>query len=117
MSMVSQEIPDKKYFKIGEVAELVGVEPHVLRFWESEFSRAKPERAGSGQRLYTRTNIELFLEIKNLLYEDMYTIAGAKKKLASKKQQPGPGPAEGLRDLLLDIGRELNSLKKMLDEK
>ena len=112
------EIPDKLYFKIGEVSEIVGVEPHVLRFWESEFSQIKPNRAASKQRLYRRYDLEIFLEIKQLLYDELYTIAGAKKKLSADRQMKlamePTGPEAALRDVrsgLLEIKRLLNKKK------
>jgi DNA-binding transcriptional MerR regulator len=74
-------IPDKLYFKIGEVSEIAGVASHVLRFWESEFPRISPKRTSSGQRLYTRREVELILEIKSLLYQRKFTIAGARQHL------------------------------------
>jgi DNA-binding transcriptional MerR regulator len=73
------QLPDKLYFKIGEVSKLADVAPHVLRYWESEFGTIKPKRAGSKQRLYRRRDVELILTIKNLLHHQGYTIAGAKK--------------------------------------
>lgn len=76
------KIPDKMFFRIGELAELVGVEAHVLRYWESEF-RVRPQRSPSGQRMYRRRDILRFLRIKQLLYTDGYTIAGAKKTLSA----------------------------------
>jgi DNA-binding transcriptional MerR regulator len=78
------EIPDKLYFKIGEVAKLAGVPPHVLRYWESEFSAIHPKRANSKQRLYRRADVELILKLKELLHERRYTIAGARKYLADE---------------------------------
>jgi DNA-binding transcriptional MerR regulator len=74
-------VPDKLFFRIGEIAELVGVEPHVLRYWESEF-RIRPQRSSSGQRMYRRKDLAKFLRIKKLLHEEGYTIAGARKSLA-----------------------------------
>mgnify|MGYP000465869641 CR=1 FL=1 len=75
------EIPDKLYFKIGEVAELAGVKPHVLRYWESEFGSFRPVKSKTNQRLYKRKDIELVLQLKELLYNQGYTISGARKKL------------------------------------
>ena len=75
------EIPDKLYFKIGEVAELVGVKPHVLRYWESEFGSFRPVKSKTNQRLYKRKDIELVLQLKELLHDQGYTISGARKKL------------------------------------
>ena len=74
-------IPEKIYFKIGEVCELVGVQAHVLRYWETEFSMLAPQKNRSGQRSYRRKDVEIALRIKELLYDEMFTIAGAKKKL------------------------------------
>jgi len=74
-------IPEKIYFKIGEVCELVGVQPHVLRYWETEFPMLSPQKNRSGQRSYRRRDVEMALRIKELLYDEMFTIAGAKKKL------------------------------------
>ena len=74
-------IPDKLYFKIGEVAEITGVKPYVLRYWESEFKVVNPSKSRSRQRLYRKSDVELIFWIKELLYEDRYTINGARKKL------------------------------------
>lgn len=74
-------IPDKMFFRIGELADLVGVEPHVLRYWETEF-RIRPQRSPSGQRMYRRKDISKFLRIKTLLYKQGFTIAGARRALA-----------------------------------
>lgn len=83
------EIPNKLYFRIGEVAKLAGIKPYVLRFWESEFSGLGPKKSGTGQRLYRRKDVELVLEIKRLLYEKRFTIEGARKMLDSKpKREP-----------------------------
>jgi hypothetical protein len=73
----SPEIPDKLYFKIGEVSELLGVEPYVLRYWETEFPILSPKKSGTGHRLYRRKDVELLLRIKHLLYEKRFTIEGA----------------------------------------
>jgi DNA-binding transcriptional MerR regulator len=78
-------IPDKLFFKIGEVAEISGTKPHVLRYWESEFKVLKPVKNTSGQRVYRRKDVEQVLEIKRLLYDEQYTIAGAKKKLSARR--------------------------------
>jgi DNA-binding transcriptional MerR regulator len=88
-SSANPEIPDKLYFRIGEVAKLAGIKPYVLRFWESEFSALGPKKSGTGQRLYRRKDVELVLEIKRLLYEKRFTIEGARKILESKpKREP-----------------------------
>lgn len=77
-------IPEKIYFKIGEVCDLVGVQAHVLRYWETEFPMLSPQKNRSGQRSYRRRDVEVALRIKELLYDEMFTIAGAKKKLQSE---------------------------------
>ncbi|MEO8042038.1 MAG: MerR family transcriptional regulator [Acidobacteriota bacterium] len=80
-------IPEKIYFKIGEVCELVGVQAHVLRYWETEFPMLSPQKNRSGQRSYRRRDVEISLRIKQLLYEEMFTIAGAKKKLHAEMRE------------------------------
>ncbi len=126
-------LPLKPYFRIGEVAELLGVETHVLRYWESEFPQLKPVRAPSRQRLYRRRDVETLLVIKDLLHGQGYTIAGAKKRLDELAQapqaqpsppppasdaapqpapaQPAPGPDPALRS---EVVGELKSLLKLL---
>src|ERR1700761_1047049 len=81
------EIPNKLYFRIGEVAKLAGIKPYVLRFWETEFSGIGPKKSGTGQRLYRRKDVEMVLEIKRLLYEKRYTIEGARKMLDSRPKR------------------------------
>src|SRR5882762_3192864 len=76
-------IPEKLFFKIGEVCELAGVQAHVLRYWETEFPRMAPQKNRACQRTYRRRDVEMALRIKQLLYDEQYTIAGAKKKLAN----------------------------------
>ena len=82
------KIPDKLYFKIGEVADIAGVKPHVLRYWESEFSSIRPTKSRSKQRLYRQQDIELILRLKDLLYNQGFTISGARKQLRSRQPQP-----------------------------
>lgn len=91
LAVTMEEIPDKLYFRIGEVSRLAGIKPYVLRFWESEFSGLGPKKSGTGHRLYRRKDVELVLEIKRLLYEKRYTIEGARKFLESR---PRPEPAK-----------------------
>lgn len=81
MGQFATAIPEKIFFKIGEVCDLVGVQAHVLRYWETEFSMLSPQKNRSGQRSYRRRDVEIALRIKELLYDDLFTIAGAKKKL------------------------------------
>lgn len=78
-------IPDKLYFRIGDVASLCSLPAYVLRFWETEFPQLKPHKGGSGQRLYRKRDVEVVLEIKRLLYDEGFTIAGARKSLAEKR--------------------------------
>lgn len=85
------ELPDKLYFRIGEVSELVGVEPHVLRYWETEF-KMRPQRSKSGQRMYQRKDIARFLRIQHLLHDEGFTIAGARKALAGGDVAPSADP-------------------------
>lgn len=82
-------IPEKLFFKIGEVCELAGVQAHVLRYWESEFAMLAPQKNRAGQRVYRKRDVEIALRIKELLYEDQYTIAGAKKRLANDLRAGG----------------------------
>ena len=84
---MTPQIPDKLFFKIGEVADLAGVEQHVLRYWEDEIDALKPSKNKSGQRLYQKRDVELVLKIKRLLYEEKFTIAGAKNKLKKYKKR------------------------------
>jgi DNA-binding transcriptional MerR regulator len=87
------EIPDKLYFRMGEVSRLVGVKPYVLRYWETEFPAIAPKKVGSNHRMYRRKDVEALLEIKRLLYEKRFTIAGARKALAACEKPPQPQPA------------------------
>ena len=88
-------IPEKIYFKIGEVCELLGVQAHVLRYWETEFSTLSPQKNKSGQRSYRRRDVEIAVRIKELLYNEMFTIAGARKKLQQEIREGNkPKPAE-----------------------
>ena len=77
----ASEIPDKLYFKIGEVSKILDVKPYVLRYWESEFKTIRPQKSKSNQRLYRKRDVELLVEIKRLLYDERFTIAGARTKL------------------------------------
>ena len=87
MGFPAYQIPEKIFFKIGEVCDLVGVQPHVLRYWETEFPMLSPQKNRAGQRTYRRRDVEIALRIKELLYEDLYTIAGAKKKLSGELRE------------------------------
>ena len=115
------EIPDKTYFKIGEVSEIAGVDAHVLRFWEKEFPSIKPNRELSKQRLYRREDVETILHIKELLYEEGFTIAGA-RKLLRKEKQSGQQAAEETEITLKakpffeKVKGELQEIKKILEK-
>src|ERR1700689_365935 len=88
MSDESTPIPDKLFFRIGEVSQLVGVEPYVLRYWESEFPGLSPKKSNTGQRMFRRKDVEMLLNIKQLLYDKKFTIEGARKALKSEKAAP-----------------------------
>ena len=106
-----QEIPDKLYFRIGEVSKIAGLATYVLRFWETEFPRIRPKRTSSGQRLYTRNDIELVLKIKHLLYDKKFTIQGARQHLSArggKKKTP-------TKQMLEELHSELKSIRDLLD--
>ena len=85
--LVADLFATKPFLKIGEVAKWIGVKPHVLRYWESEFPSLKPRKNPSGQRIYAKADIEAIVEIKNLLYNQRYTISGAKKMLARHEEE------------------------------
>jgi DNA-binding transcriptional MerR regulator len=120
------EIPDKLYFRIGEVAQIAAVEPYVLRFWESEFPQLAPKKSGSGHRLYRRKEVEMVLELKRLLYEKRFTIEGARlyldqnrKKGAARPMQPAPQTQTNLfggqpNDLITQIRSELVEILALL---
>lgn len=120
-------IPDKLYFKIGEVAEITGVKPYVLRYWESEFKMVSPSKSRSRQRLYRKSDVELIFSIKELLYEERYTINGARKKLkemgygksAPQAVQPELQFSEAkadARSLLEEVIQDLKEIKKLLQK-
>src|SRR6187549_2529032 len=96
--------PVKLYYRIGEVAGIVGVEPHVLRYWEGEFRSIRPQKSAKGQRVYSRRDVENLLKVKELLYGHRYTIAGAKRKLRDTGVEPlepdamAPGMRTEIRD-------------------
>lgn len=115
-----REIPDKLYFRIGEVAKLCEVPAYVLRFWESEFPQLKPNKGGTGQRLYRRKDVEMALRVKTLLYDEGYTIAGARQAFKSElragrdvpanaEAQAGGVPQSQLESLRLEL-RELHAM-------
>ena len=111
-------LPDKLYFKIGEVATLVGVKPYVLRYWESEFSVVKPTKTRSKHRLYRRRDVETLWQIKRLLHDERFTIEGAKKRLRRLHKEEHPSdPSLGersYRSVLIRVKRDIESLHRML---
>ena len=112
------EIPDKLYFKIGEVSKLACVETHVLRYWESEFEEIQPKRASSNQRLYRRVDVEKILQIKTLLHEQGFTISGAKKFLRTDGQTANiPETTTTPPSHLKKIKEELIAVNKLLLQK
>jgi len=114
---MSIEIPDKLYFKIGEVSKLACVAPHVLRYWESEFKEIQPKRAKSNQRLYRREDVETVLLIKTLLHEQGFTLIGAKKFLADKDNVLTVGGETTAPDCLNTVKKELLAVKEILNGK
>lgn len=123
--------PEKLFFKIGEVSDIVGVKPHVLRYWESEFAFLQPRKTGSGHRIYKRREVELLIEIKKLLHEEGFTIAGARQKFSQRRKKElqeikGPSNEElqkrisavekEHRKLLEDIKNQIKDLISLVDE-
>lgn len=121
-SVADTPIPDKLYFRIGDVAKLCGVEAYVLRFWETEFPQLKPNKSGTGQRLYRRRDVELTLRIKQLLYVDGYTIAGARQvftaesREAKKDSAPAPEPQLKTSEAQVSAEKQLVKLRAELKE-
>ncbi len=105
-------IPDKLYFKIGEVAEITGVKPYVLRYWESEFKMVNPSKSRSRQRLYRKSDVELIFRIKELLYEERYTINGARKKL----KELGYGRISSQPELQFEKVESQSALDQVIEE-
>jgi DNA-binding transcriptional MerR regulator len=126
--MEIEGIPNKQYFKIGEVSGLTKLEPYVLRYWETEFKMIRPVRFGSNQRMYRRKDLEIIFEIKKLLYDEGFTIAGARKKLLQnskeekerksqpKTDSPKIGRTNSLIPLLQEIQRDLTNLARFLNK-
>jgi len=109
------QIPDdKRYFRIGEVSRIIGVEPYVLRYWESEFPQIRPARADSKQRTYQRKDLEIIIEIKRLLYDEKMTIEGAKKRLTAMKRSGSESIDP--KDFIRDIKRELQHIVDQLGQ-
>ncbi|HEY2383465.1 MAG TPA: MerR family transcriptional regulator [Terriglobia bacterium] len=111
--MPTPEIPDKLFFKISDVCDIVGVEPYVLRFWETEFPGLAPEKSKAGHRVYKRKDVENILRVKELLYDRGFTIAGARKQLSKAR-----GTRKQNRDeVLLRVRNELRDILTLLQRK
>jgi DNA-binding transcriptional MerR regulator len=113
------QLPDKLYFKIGEVATIVGVKPYVLRYWESEFPALRPAKTSSKHRLYRRRDVETLLQIKQLLHNERFTIEGARKRLKSQQKEERqqaelPLGDRAYRTVLLHVKKEIESLHRLL---
>jgi DNA-binding transcriptional MerR regulator len=107
----SFQVPqDKRYFRIGEVSRIIGVEPYVLRYWETEFPQIRPLRADTNQRTYQRKDFETILEIKRLLYEEKLTIEGARQRLKRKE----PGAASVDKSFIEELKTDLQDVLKIL---
>jgi DNA-binding transcriptional MerR regulator len=107
------QIPDdKKFFRIGEVSRIIGVEPYVLRYWESEFPQIRPLRADSKQRTYQKRDLETILEIKRLLYDEKLTIEGARQRLKHRLERAAPSKEE----VLAKVKKELQEVLRFLAE-
>jgi DNA-binding transcriptional MerR regulator len=105
--MNHSSVPDKLFFKIGEVCEIAGVEPYVLRFWETEFPNLAPQKSTSGHRVYRKKDVETVLKIKELLYERGFTIPGARKQLTSRNRD----------QILTHVRDELKEILALLERK
>jgi DNA-binding transcriptional MerR regulator len=114
---------EEKLYKIGEVCKLADLQPYVLRYWETEFPQLSPNKSGGGQRLYTRAELDTILRIKDLLYKEGFTIAGAKKRLEQETAEPvvatappaATAPSAEREDVLANVKSELRALLKMLE--
>ncbi len=113
---VRRELPAKLYYRIGEVAGIVGVEPHVLRYWETEFRSVRPQKSAKGQRIYSRRDVETLLKVKDLLYAHRFTIAGARRKLREGGVEPAAPEARSseeatrMRAVLVELRGEIVAL-------
>jgi len=114
MRPTDAEIPEKRYFRIGEVSAITGIEPYVLRYWETEFVKISPARSRSGQRLYRRRDIEAVLEIKHLLYKKRFTIAGAKQYLKGSQPVVSVTHSDSQRLTLRQLREELTAIRDLL---
>jgi len=107
-------IPEKAYFRIGEVSKILSVEPYVIRYWETEFKTVKPIRTKTAQRLYRKKDVEELLTIRNLLYQQRFTISGAKKQLMKMRGDDESPPQASYQEKLISIKRELQLIRKIM---
>lgn len=122
-SEAAGEIPDRLYFRMGEASRILGVPSHVLRYWETEFPSLAPRKSAGGQRMYRRKDLELLLMIKHLLYQQKFTIAGARQWLAQRRRKRRTAPVAGEQGrlfpdpagVLRQIREELAALSKVLE--
>ncbi len=108
---------DRLFYKIGEISTIAEIEPHVLRYWESEFSFLQPRKNKTGQRVYTRKDLELVLQIKNLLYKEKYTIAGVKNRYGKNRLKKNSVSLETLQGVKKKLKEILNTLSKDISSK
>ena len=112
---MGQDNPNKMFYRVGEVGQLVGVESYVLRYWEKMFPQLRPEKDEAGQRIYTKSDIDIVLRIRNLLYEERYTIDGARKKLKEERKSKGKNKnSENVQELLTVLKDVKNTLQEAL---
>lgn len=107
-------IPEKAYFRIGEVSKILNVETYVIRYWETEFRTVKPIRTRTSQRLYKKKDVQELLKIKNLLYSDKFTINGAKKRLSEMRGNFEPENLNSAKEKLILVKQELQQIRKMI---
>ena len=107
-------IPEKAYFRIGEVSKIINVEPYVIRYWETEFKTVKPVRTKTDQRLYRKKDVEELLTIRNLLYQQRFTISGAKKQLLKMRDDDESTVTAGHDEKLILIKKELQQIRKIM---
>jgi DNA-binding transcriptional MerR regulator len=112
--MMNVSIPDKSYFRIGEVSRLLGVQPYVIRYWESEFKTVRPIRTRSDQRLYRHKDVEELLMIRQLLYDENFTINGARKRLGKVRGEEAVAGREGVAELLGEIEKGLRMIRELV---
>ena len=115
MKPTESDIPNKRYFRIGEVSAITGLEPYVLRYWQTEFPHINPSRSRAGQRLYRRRDVRTILQIKELLYERRFTIAGAKQYLRDLQREDLPAGDDSQPLTLGEIRKELAAIRALLN--